>query len=265
MFLERATFNVMRICYESCCKQQRESCSEIINKKKNIEIHIFISETVRPARLRSSGESGERNLQRATQTDEKAIKPVSLGSARFSLIPHETHRPHIDWHLKCKIHKCIVRARAGGTSTSSGETDGDVRPENAVFGRTERRRRDDGFSCGCGARSRRPVRPEDCAMEVEKPPAGALRSDHHRQVESFLRPTMRLEEGVERRIGVFGARPGIGVIPLKTWGPGRERHERERERETGRADTARRKTPASPPDRTRRSRARCTRGSISML
>lgn len=64
-------------------------------------------------------------------------------------------------------------------------------------------------------------------MEVEKPPAGALCSDHHRQVESFLRPTMRPEEGVERRIGVFRARPGIGVIPprgLKD--PERERHER---------------------------------------
>lgn len=46
-----------------------------------------------------------------TQTDEKTIKPVSLGSARFSLIPHETHRPHIDWHLKCKIHKYTVRLR----------------------------------------------------------------------------------------------------------------------------------------------------------
>ena len=143
------------------------------------------------------------NVIRSAQTDEKAIKPVSLGSARFSLIPHETHRPHIDWHLKCKFTKYRTITNE---STSSNETNSDVRPENArraIF-RWDREDETTNFSSGCRARSR-PVRSEDCAMEVEKPPAGALRSDHHRQVESFLRPTMRLEEGVERCIGVFGA------------------------------------------------------------
>lgn len=76
-------------------------------------------------------------------------------------------------------------------------------------------------------------------MEVEKPPAGALRSDHHRQVESFLRPTMRPEEGVERRIGVFGARPGHrrnSAWRLKG-DPAETRRRKARERETGREQT----------------------------
>ena len=46
----------------------------------------------------------------------------------------------------------------------------------------------------------RPVRPEDCAMEVEKPAAGALCSDQRRLVE--LSTT---EDKVEE-----GARTGIG-------------------------------------------------------
>lgn len=81
----------------------------------------------------------------------------------------------------------------------------------------------------------RGVRSGQKTARVEKPPAGALRSDHHRLVESFLRPTMKAKEGVERCIGVLGAPSdkNIGVTLLETRGPElREKGTRESKRST---------------------------------
>lgn len=159
----------------------------------------------------------------------------------FFANPSWNHRPHIDWRLKCKSTSALSPRRLRGASgrvnesTSSCETDGDAR------GNSENARRVGRFSSGpsgtrdgFSSRMRGEIAasgPSQKTARVEKPPAGALRSDHHRLVESFLRPTMKAEEGVERCIGVLGA-PTTGhwrnaVGRLEAPNRERERHARE--------------------------------------
>lgn len=73
----------------------------------------------------------------------------------------------------------------------------------------------------------RPVRPEDCAMEVEKPAARALCSGQRRLVELSTTED-KVEEGASTGIGAFSAL-ALAYLSRKT-GP------------------VQRKAPASPPD-----------------
>lgn len=143
-------------------------------------------------------------------------RPVSR-LRRLFLNPSWKHRAHIEAHSKYTCHTCTPRDYFSA-SERSWESTVLGRARSATRTRCEQgwidaqifERNHPGKHRVCWLRVRpRPVRPEDCAMQVEKSAAGALCSGQRRLVE--LSTT---EDKVEEREGAWtyiGALAGLAL------------------------------------------------------